>query len=175
MSDIKPTPKPTAAAKTAKENTELLRYIDALIANQKTIALAMENTRQQGIRLSDAVAKRVSKNQDEALKLAKKLSLSPTAYKDNVTAIMEAAVNTQTQSIDIFKEMLAEQTEMREEFRATSKSLFDGTREVSKAALELTKAWATKNPVADVVKQSFDSAKTAANKFAGKLYGEEMA
>jgi len=173
MSDPKIAPKTTAKAKI--DQPELQRYIDAVINNQKIISNAMESARLRGVRIGDTLAKRTIQRQDEALKLAKKLSMNPTAYKENVTALMESLVSFQTQSLDVFKVMLTEQTDMREEFVATSKSLFEGSRTASKAAFELTRAWSLNNPLADAMKQSYDTAKAAATKFAGKMTGEEAA
>lgn len=166
---------PKSAPKTKTEQPELQHYIDVLIDNQKILTDAMESGRLRGIRVSDALAKRAIKRQDEALKLAKTLSLNPTAYKENVSALLESLVSFQTQSLDLFKAVITEQTDMRDEFIATTKSLFEGSRTASKAALELTRAWSLNNPVADAMKQSYNSAKTVAGKIAGKMSGEEAA
>jgi hypothetical protein len=172
---IEPKIAPKTNAKAKKEQPELQHYIDTLIDNQKIISEAMESARLRGIRISDAVAKRAIKYQDESLKLAKKLSINPSAYKENVAALMESLVSAQTQSLDVFKAVLTEQTDMREEFVATTKSLFEGNRTASKAALELTRAWSKNNPIADAMKKSYESAKTVASQFAGKMTGEEAA
>lgn len=160
----------TGATKTRKKTAtteatqmkETSSYIDTLIKNHQKATSAISETRQRRIRLSNALFDDAMKSQKHALELAKKISEQPAAYKDNVTAIMESL--TQAQALSLSKLLVAEQADMRDEFIKTTKAFIDGSQESTKAAISAAKSWSAENPVADILKQSYDSMKMTAAK-----------
>tara|TARA_R110000787_G_scaffold91130_5_gene192347 strand:- start:2456 stop:2986 length:531 start_codon:yes stop_codon:yes gene_type:complete len=162
----------TGATKTRKKTAtteatqmkETSSYIDTLIKNHQKATSAISETRQRRIRLSNALFDDAMKSQKHALELAKKIGEQPTAYKDNVTAIMESLTQAQAQALSLSKLLVAEQADMRDEFIKATKAFIDGSQESTKAAISAAKSWSAENPVADILKQSYDSMKMTAAK-----------
>ena len=139
-------------------------FIDTLIDNQKVIADVLTSARDRGVRLSDGVAKGIAAGQTNALDLAKKVASNPSDYRANMTAMLESLTQSQTQAFDVFKTVVAEQGEIGAQMSNTAKSLFEGTRNSSKAAFDLARAWGVENPMTDMMKKTFDTARETAEK-----------
>lgn len=154
--------KPTSTeAKAMKDSST---FIDSLIANHQTATSAFTDARQRRIRLATVLYDDMTKSQKNALELIKTVSENPTAYKDNINAMMESLMQAQSQVMNFSKLLLAEQTDMGEEFISTTKALIEGSQESTKAAMSLAKSWSAENPFTDAFKQSFDTMKEAAEK-----------
>lgn len=163
-SATKASPSPKAAKAEEAPVSEVQDYIDTLIENQKVISEAFKSARERGVRLSDSLGKRIADNQAEALELTKKLAASPKDYQGNMSVLLESLSKSQAEAFDVFKAMVSEQRDISNAFNSTAKSLFEGTRNSSKAALSLYRSWGLENPVTEMVKKSFDSAKDVAEK-----------
>lgn len=144
--------------------SEVQSYIDTLIENQKVISEAFKSARERGVRLSDSLGKRIADNQAEALELTKKLAASPKDYQGNMSVLLESLSKSQAEAFDVFKAMVSEQRDISNAFNNTAKSLFEGTRNSSKAALNLYRSWGLENPMTEMVKKSFENAKEVAEK-----------
>lgn len=160
--------KASSSSKSAKieasASSEVQGYIDTLIENQKVAGVAFKNARESGVRLSDSLGKRIADNQANALELAKKLAASPKDYQGNMSIVLESLSQSQAEAFDIFKAMVSEQRDLSDTFNSTAKSLFEGTRNSSKAALNLYRSWGRENPMTELVKKSIDNAKEVAGK-----------
>ncbi len=160
--------KASSSSKSAKTETgsasEVQSYIDTLMENQKIVSDAFKSARERGVRLSDSLGKRITENQANAMELTKQLAASPKDYPANMSTLMESLSKSQAEAFDVFKAMVGEQRDMSNAFNSTAKSLFEGTRNSSKAALNLYRSWGLENPMTELVKKSFDNAKEAAEK-----------
>ena len=154
-----------ASASKANAQTEVELYIDTLIANQKLVNGALQEASERGVRLSGAVAKNVAEKQVSALELAKKLATDPKDYKGNIETVLESLTKSQSEAFDVFKTVVAEQGNVVGEYNAIAKSLFEGTRDTSQAALNLARTWGVDSPISGMVKQSMAAAKEATEKF----------
>ncbi len=160
----KPTPKST---KTESDmSLEVQSYIDTLIENQKIVSGAFKSARDRGVRFGDSLGKRIADNQAQALELSKKLAASPKDYQGNIGVLLESLTQSQAEAFEVFKGMIGEQRDMSDSFNSTAKSLFEGTRNSSKAALNLYRSWGLQNPMTELVKKSVASASEAAEKMA---------
>ncbi len=144
--------------------SEVQGYIDTLMENQKIVSDAFKSARERGVRLSDSLGKRITDNQANAMELTKQLAASPKDYPANMSALLESLSKSQAEAFDVFKAMVGEQRDMSNAFNTTAKSLFEGTRNSSKAALNLYRSWGLENPMTELVKKSFENAKEAAEK-----------
>ncbi len=140
--------------------TEVQRYLDALIENQKIFNEALEGVRKRGIRVGEELAKRMAEDRIEALELAKQLADDPTAYSDNFKAVIEASTNAQSRAIEFFKDLSKEQAEGQDEMRKTASALADSSREAAAAAVELARSWTMSNPVVDAVQRTMESVRS---------------
>jgi len=160
--------KTSSSSKSAKTETgttaEMQSYIDTLIENQKIVSGAFKSARERGVRLSDSLGKRIADNQANVLELTKKLAASPKDYQGNMSVLLESLSQSQAEAFDVFKAMVSEQRDVSDAFNTTAKSLFEGTRSSSKAALNLYRSWGLENPMTEMVKKSFDNAKEVAEK-----------
>jgi len=160
--------KTSSSSKPAKTETgttaEMQSYIDTLIENQKIVSGAFKSARERGVRLSDSLGKRIADNQANVLELTKKLAASPKDYQGNMSVLLESLSQSQAEAFDVFKAMVSEQRDVSDAFNTTAKSLFEGTRSSSKAALNLYRSWGLENPMTEMVKKSFDNAKEVAEK-----------
>jgi len=160
--------KTSPSSKSAKTETgtsaEMQSYIDTLIENQKIVSGAFKSARERGVRLSDSLGQRIADNQASVLELTKKLAASPRDYQGNMSVLLESLSQSQAEAFDVFKEMVSEQRDVSNAFNTTAKSLFEGTRSSSKAALNLYRSWGLENPMTEMVKKSFDNAKEVAEK-----------
>ncbi|MBQ0719833.1 MAG: hypothetical protein KBT88_15165 [Gammaproteobacteria bacterium] len=163
-SATKASPSSKSAQTEAGSASEVQSYIDTLIENQKVVSGAFKSTRERGVRLSDSLGKRITDNQADALELAKKLAASPKDYQGNISVLLESLSQSQAEAFDVFKAMISEQRDMSDAFNSTAKSLFEGTRNSSKAALSLYRSWGLENPMMEMAKKSFESAKEVAEK-----------
>ncbi|RLA04997.1 MAG: hypothetical protein DRQ54_08765 [Gammaproteobacteria bacterium] len=154
--------KQTTESTTSQDKVQV--FIDTLIDNQKVIAGVLTNARDRGVRMSDSVAKGVADSQATALDLAKKVASNPSDYRANMTAMLESLTQSQTQAFDAFKTVVAGQGDITAEMSNTAKSLFEGTRNSSKAAFDLARAWGVENPMTDMMKKTFDTARETAEK-----------
>lgn len=164
-------------AKTRKKSTsteadtmkESSSFIDSLITNHQTATSAFSDARQRRIRLATVLIDDATKSQKNTLELVKKVSETPTAYKDNITAMLESFMHAQSQAMSFSKLLMAEQTDMREEFISTTKALIEGSQESTKAAMSFAKSWSAENPFSDAFKQSFDNMKDTASKMTASV------
>lgn len=154
--------KTTTTEATHMKNTS--SFMDTLIKNHQKATSTISESRQRRIRLNNALFDDAMKSQKYSLELARKISEQPTAYKDNVTAIMESFTQAQSRALALSKLMIAEQADMRDEFINTTKAFIDGSQEATKAAISAAKSWSAENPVVDIFKHSYDSMKTTAAK-----------
>ncbi|MDF1830974.1 MAG: hypothetical protein P1U52_01400 [Porticoccaceae bacterium] len=145
---------------------EVQSYIDTLIENQKIVSGAFKSARDRGVRFGDSLGKRIADNQAQALGLSKKLAANPKDYQGNIGALLESLTQSQAEAFEVFKAMVSEQRDMSDSFNSTAKSLFEGTRNSSKAALSLYRSWGVQNPMTELVKKSVASATEAAEKMA---------
>lgn len=162
MTQAKASPKTSKSTKNA--STEVQQYIDSLIENQKVVNEALQDARERGVRLSESVAKRVADRQVTALELAKKLATDPKDYRGNVEVMLESLTRSQTEAFDVFKAVVAEQGNVVGEFNNTAKSLLEGARDTSQAALNLARTWGVDSPVSGLFQQSMTAAKEATEK-----------
>lgn len=138
--------------------------IESLIENHEIATKALADARQRRIRFTTALIEDTVNTQSRTLELTKAISEKPTAYKDNITATLESLAKSQAQSMDLFKLMIIEQADMREEFIATTKALIEGSQGASKAAMAAAKSWSTDNAFSGIVKKSIDTMKETAEK-----------
>ncbi len=157
-------PSTKSAKAEAGASSEVQSYIDTLIENQKVVSGAFKSARERNVRLSDSLSKRIADNQANALELAKKLAASPKDYQGNMGLVLESLTQSQAEAFEVFKAMVSEKRDMSDAFNNTAKSLFEGTRNSSKAALNLYRSWGFENPMTGLVKQSIENAKQAAEK-----------
>ena len=153
------------SAKTEESSaSQMQSYIDTLIENQKVVSGAFKSARERGVRLSDSLGKRIADNQANALELTKKLADNPKDYQSNMGVVLESLTQSQAEAFDVFKAMVSEQRNMSDAFNTTAKSLFEGTRNSSKAALNLYRSWGLENPMTELLKKSIANAKETAEK-----------
>ena len=148
----------------ASSAAEVQSYIDTLIENQKVLSGAFKSACERGVRLSGSLGKRIADNQANALELTKKLAASPKDYQGNMSVMLDSLSQSQAETFDVFKAVVSEQRDMSHAFNSTAKSLFEGTRNSSKTALNLYRSWGLENPMTEMVKKSFENAKEATEK-----------
>jgi hypothetical protein len=163
-STVKAKPSAKSAKTEADMSSEVQDYIDTLIENQKIVSGAFKSARERGVRLSDSLGNRIADNQADALELSKKLAASPKDFQGNIGVMLESLTQSQAEAYEVFKAVVSEQRDISDSFNSTAKSLFEGTRNSSKAALNLYRSWGLENPMADFVKKSVANAKEAAEK-----------
>lgn len=163
-STVKAKPSPKSTKTEADMSLEVQSYIDTLIENQKIVSGAFKSARERGVRFGDSLGDRIADNQASALELSKKLAASPKDYQGNISVLLESLTQSQAEAFEVFKAMVSEQRDMSDSFNSTAKSLFEGTRNSSKAALNLYRSWGLENPMTDLVKRSVASATEAAEK-----------
>lgn len=149
----------------ASAQTEVELYIDTLIANQNLVNGALREAGERGVRLTGAVTQNIADKQVSALELAKKLAADPKDYKGNIETMLESLTKSQSEAFDVFKTVVAEQGNVVGEYNTIAKSLFEGTRDTSQAALNLARTWGVDSPISGMVKQSMAAAKEATEKF----------
>lgn len=146
-----------SAAPESEAQPEVQRYFDVVIENQKVVNEALESARQRSVRVAEQIANQLAEGRIEALELAKQLADDPTAYSDNFKTLMEASSNAQSRAIDFLKELYREQAEGGDELRKTVSTLTENSREAATAAMELTRSWASMNPLMDAVQRTMES------------------
>jgi hypothetical protein len=157
MSDTATT-KATATAAKAKSKPasgEMQRFLDAVTANQSLMWQAMESARKRGIRINNVLAETFAEGQEDLTGLACTLALSPKDYKGNFTAVIDALTRSQSRTMGLFKALLAEQTQSREASRKMARSLYDGSKEATAAALEAGKSLVAANPFTESAGKMF--------------------
>lgn len=164
----KQTAKPRKRTTKAKEEktmtSSISPFIDTLLDNHQTLSKAYSDARKRQIKLGSAMVDDVIKAQKLGLELAKTLSEKPTDYKENLTAVIESFTQMQTQTLNLMKLMIAEQTDMREEMLTVSKAMLEGSQNSTKAALAMAKSFTTENAMSDMFKKSMDTMKETAEK-----------
>ena len=163
MTQAKTSPKASKSTESVTSDVQL--YIDTLIENQKVVTGVLQEAGERGVRLSGAVAKRVANKQLSSLELAKKLAADPKDYKGNMETMLESMTQSQSEAFEVFKALVAEQGNVVGEFNATAKTLFEGARDTSQAALNLARVWGVESPVSGLFEQSMAAAKEATEKF----------
>ncbi len=164
MAQAKTNTQSTESTTANQSETQVQAFIDTLLENQKVVDSALTSARDRGVRFSDSAAAGFAGSQANALELAKKVSSNPSDYRANMTAMLESLTQSQAQAFDAFKTLVAEQTDIAGEVSTTAKSLFEGTRNSSKAAFDLARAWGVQNPMSEMMKESFNVAKETVEK-----------
>jgi len=149
----------SSAAK-ADAQPEVQRYFDAMIENQRILNEAFECARQRSVRMGEQIAKQVADGNIEALELARQLADDPAAFSENWQTLMEASSNAQSRAIDFLKDLYREQAEGGDELRKTVSTLTENSREAATAAMEMTRSWATANPVVDAVQRTMEAVRS---------------
>lgn len=155
----KATTKKRSAAK-AEGQPEVQRYFEAMIENQRVLNDAIECARQRSVRMSEQIAKQMAEGRIEALELARQLADDPAAISENWQTLMEASSNAQSRAIDFLKDLYREQAEGGDELRKTVSTLTENSREAATAAMELTRSWATANPMVEAVQRTMEAARS---------------
>lgn len=139
-------------------------FIDTLLDSHQTLSKAYCDARKRQIKLGTAMVDDAIRAQKLGLELTKALGEKPTDYKENITAVIESFTQMQTQTLNLMKLMIAEQTDMREEMLTVSKAMLEGSQTSTKAALAMAKSFTTENAVTDMFKKSMNTMKEAIQK-----------
>ena len=171
---------PVASAKPRKRITKpkeektmtsgMSPYIDTLLVNHKTLTKAYADARKRQIKLGSAMIDDAINAQKLGLELAKALSEKPSDYKENLTAVVESFTQMQTRTLNLMKLVIAEQTDMREEMMSVSKTLLEGSRTSTKAALAMAKSFTTENSMSEMFKKSMVIRRTYETMATNKLH-----
>ena len=163
MSETTTAKAPGGAAKAKPKMPELQRFFEAITANQKLMWEAMDKARKRGVRVNDTLAESFARNQEDMMALMRKLTLSPRDYKGNFTAAMETMAESQSHAMALFKAMLGEYAQSRESVKASAQDLYENSREIAAAGIELTQSWTAANPFTESFKKSMDGFKKVAD------------
>ncbi len=150
-----------AKAKTTKskktDENEIGRFIDILIENQGRFNKALSAARKQNAKINEMVTEQIVLGQREALELTKKVATNPSAYSENSKAMLEAAAEAQTRSLDFAKELYGEQVKAAETLRESMQAAMENSREAAEAAMQLGRTWGANNPIADAFQKGMES------------------
>ena len=150
-----------AKAKTTKskktDDNEIGRFIDKIIENQGRFNKALSSARKHNSKITEMMTEQIVVGQREALELTKKVAASPSSYSENAKAMLEAAAEAQTRSLDFAKELYGEQVKAAESLRESVQTAMENSREAAEAAMELSRTWGANNPFADAFQKGLES------------------
>ncbi len=151
-----------AKAKTTKrtkkdEGSDITRFIDMLIENQGRFNKALASARKRGTKITEMVTEQVVQGQREALELTKMVATNPSNYSENSKALMDAAAEAQSRSLDFARELYNEQVKAAESVRESMQAAMEDSREAAQAAMELGRSWGANNPLAEAWQKGMES------------------
>ncbi len=143
-------------------NETAQKYYDSLIASYDILVDAVTKANERGINVTKQFAADVAKGQREALELGKKLAGEPTDYGQFYTAVLEATTAAQGRALAFTQNAYQEALTASGDAREVVQKLVEANKETAQAAIEVTRTWATANPMADIVKKGFEAMQPAA-------------
>lgn len=144
------------------ENEQVKKYYDALIASYDVMVDALNKAGDKGVKVSNHLAQDISTGHREALELGKKLATETKDLGELYTALVEATTAAQGRALAFAQYTYQEAVDTGSQGREYVEKLIEANKETSKAAVELARTWATANPMADMVRKSFEAMTPAA-------------
>ncbi len=149
-------------------NEQAQKYYDSLISSYDILVDAIAKANERGIKFAKEFATDVAKGQREALELGKKFAGEPTDYSQFYTAVLEATTAAQGRALAFTQSAYQEAITAGGDAREVVEKLVEANKETAQAAIEVTRSWATANPMADMVKKGFEAMQPAATPKAKK-------
>jgi hypothetical protein len=142
-------------------NDQIQKYYNSLLASYDVLVDAVTRANERGFSVTKQFASDVARGQREALELGKKLAAEPADMNHVYAAVLEATTAAQGRALAFTQAAYQEAVTASGEAREVVQKLVDANKETAQAAVEVARAWATANPVADVVKKSFEAMQPA--------------
>lgn len=135
-------------------------YFDALIQSCDIINEAFQKSSERSLKVSRQIADDLLTGQREALELGKELAADPSNVSRGYEALTTAAGSAQGRSLSLAKLAYEEAIAVGGDTRSAMERLIEANRTVATSAVELTRSWATENPVSGLWSQSLETLST---------------
>ncbi len=145
-------------------NEYVQKYYDSLIASYDVLVDAVTKANERGLTVTKQFVGDVAKGQREALELGKKLAGEPSDLGQFYTSVLEATTAAQGRALAFTQAAYGEAMGAGAEARETIEKLVAANKETAAAAVEVSRKWATANPMTDFVKKGFEAMQPAAPK-----------
>lgn len=143
-------------------NDQVQKYYNSLLASYDVLVDAVAKANERGFNVTKQLASDVAKGQREAIELGKKLAAEPTDVSHFYAAVLEATTAAQGRALAFTQAAYQDALTAGGDAREVVQKLVEANKETAQAAVEVARTWATANPVADVVKRSFEAMQPAA-------------
>ncbi len=144
-------------------NEQVTRYYEALRANYDALSKAMKDATDRGASLSAKLIEEIERGQREALSLGEQLANSPGNAAENYTAVIEATLAAQDRALQLAKDAYGQAEVAGASTSELFEQLFESSRTVGEATLELSRSWMSDNAWSDAWRQGFEAMTSAAN------------
>ena len=137
-------------------------YLDALGTSFELLAAAGAKASERGTRVSKKFTEQAMASQREALEFAKKLAADPEhLLSSSYSTVTESAVTAQTRALSFAQMVYQEALESSSDSRELSEKLAAANKQTADAATELSKTFASMNPMTEFLSRGAESAMEA--------------
>lgn len=102
--------------------------LDRIVETQTRLAEAAASARDRSRRVSDEYVRSLADAQSCATDVAKQMAAAPTAYNDNIEALLASATASQARAMEMTKLFYREQAEATAEFQKLVAPLFESNK-----------------------------------------------
>ncbi len=150
-------------------NEAVTKYLDAVGTSFELMAAAGTKASERSARVSKKFAEQTLASQREALSFAKKLAEDPDHMMSaSYSSLTESTVQAQTRAISFAQLVYQEALESSAEGRELSEQMVEANKVTAEAATELSRAWASMNPLTEFVMRTAETGMEAATGKKGK-------
>ena len=142
-------------------NDQVQKYYDSLLASYDVLVDAVSKANERGFNVTKQFASDVARGQREAIELGKKLAAEPADISHFYAAVLEATTAAQGRALAFTQAAYQEALTAGGDAREVVQKLVEVNKETAQAAVEVARTWATANPVAEVLKKSFEAMQPA--------------
>jgi hypothetical protein len=136
----------------------ITKYLDAVGASFELLAQAGTSALERGAAVSKEFAAQTRTSQREAIEFAKKLAEDPDhVLSTSYLTLSESAATARARALSLAQLMCQSALDSGAESRALGEKLVEANKASSEAASELSRMWATMNPVAKFIVQAAES------------------
>ncbi len=134
-------------------NAELQRYIDTLQRSYQVLTEAATRASDRGVKVGRRFLDDVAAGHAEASELAQRISGKPEQAAMAQASIMAATLTAQARALTFTQLVTDESTSAREESAELVEQITSATKECSEAGAALIRAWASMNPLTEMVQR----------------------
>lgn len=138
------------------------KYLDSLGASFELLAAAGAKSSERGTRVSKKFTDQALASQREAIEFAKKLAADPEhMLSASFSSVTESAVTAQTRALAFAQMVYQEALESSSESRELSEKLAAANKATADAAAELSRSFASMNPMTEYMTNQVETAMAA--------------